>query len=119
MLGLSARKTQRLQSKSLKGSEIQSKSLSVLGTGTNLEAPFGLELSPPVFTQGHSEDVGFLYSSIHIQNSTCVVLSPGIRRQTAHCVKKGHGIVKTTFCNPETQPRVRQKKCYEKDCPPR
>lgn len=68
MLGPSARKTQRLQSKSLKGSEIQSKSLNVLGTGTNLEAPFGLELLPPVFTQGHSEDVGFLYSSIHIQN---------------------------------------------------
>lgn len=43
----------------------------------------------------------------------------GIRRQTAHCIKKGHGIVKATFCNPETQPSGRQKKCYEKDCPPR
>ncbi|ERE81444.1 A disintegrin and metalloproteinase with thrombospondin motif 12 [Cricetulus griseus] len=43
----------------------------------------------------------------------------GIRRQIAHCVKKGHGIVKATFCNPETQPDGRQRKCYEKDCPPR
>ncbi|KAK2488651.1 hypothetical protein MC885_012527, partial [Smutsia gigantea] len=42
-----------------------------------------------------------------------------IRRQTAHCVKKGHGMVKTTFCDPETQPNGRQKKCHEKDCPPR
>lgn len=48
-----------------------------------------------------------------------VTCGTGIRRQTAHCVKKGQGIVKTTFCNPETQPSVRQKKCYEKDCPPR
>lgn len=48
-----------------------------------------------------------------------VTCGTGIRRQTAHCVKKGHGIVKSTFCNPETQPSVRQKKCYEKDCPPR
>nr|XP_042117344.1 A disintegrin and metalloproteinase with thrombospondin motifs 12 [Peromyscus maniculatus bairdii] len=48
-----------------------------------------------------------------------VTCGTGIRRQTAHCVKKGHGIVKATFCNPETQPSGRQKKCYEKDCPPR
>uniref|UniRef100_A0A8D1E9B1 ADAM metallopeptidase with thrombospondin type 1 motif 12 n=1 Tax=Sus scrofa TaxID=9823 RepID=A0A8D1E9B1_PIG len=39
--------------------------------------------------------------------------------ETAHCVKKGHGMVKATFCDPETQPNGRQKKCYEKDCPPR
>lgn len=48
-----------------------------------------------------------------------VTCGTGIRRQTAHCVKKGHGIVKATFCNPETQPGGRQRKCYEKDCPPR
>ncbi|KAL1783339.1 A disintegrin and metalloproteinase with thrombospondin motifs 12, partial [Sigmodon hispidus] len=48
-----------------------------------------------------------------------VTCGTGIRLQTAHCIKKGHGIVKATFCNPETQPSGRQKKCYEKDCPPR
>uniref|UniRef100_A0A8C2RTL2 ADAM metallopeptidase with thrombospondin type 1 motif 12 n=1 Tax=Capra hircus TaxID=9925 RepID=A0A8C2RTL2_CAPHI len=48
-----------------------------------------------------------------------VTCGTGIRRQTAHCVKKGHGIVKATFCDPETQPNGRQKKCHEKDCPPR
>lgn len=54
------------------------------------------------------------------QDLICVNLSTtGIRRQTAHCVKKGHGMVKATFCDPETQPNGRQKKCYEKDCPPR
>uniref|UniRef100_A0A8D0YLR5 ADAM metallopeptidase with thrombospondin type 1 motif 12 n=1 Tax=Sus scrofa TaxID=9823 RepID=A0A8D0YLR5_PIG len=47
-----------------------------------------------------------------------VTCGTGIRRQTAHCVKKGHGMVKATFCDPETQPNGRQKKCYEKDCPP-
>lgn len=48
-----------------------------------------------------------------------VTCGTGIRRQTAHCVKKGRGIVKATFCDPETQPNGRQKKCHEKDCPPR
>uniref|UniRef100_A0A8C6RNG9 ADAM metallopeptidase with thrombospondin type 1 motif 12 n=1 Tax=Nannospalax galili TaxID=1026970 RepID=A0A8C6RNG9_NANGA len=48
-----------------------------------------------------------------------VTCGTGVRHQTAHCVKKGRGIVKATFCNPETQPSARQKKCYEKDCPPR
>nr|XP_025839904.1 A disintegrin and metalloproteinase with thrombospondin motifs 12 [Vulpes vulpes] len=48
-----------------------------------------------------------------------VTCGTGIRRQTAHCVKKGHGMVKATFCDPETQPNGRQKKCHEKDCPPR
>uniref|UniRef100_A0A8D2BAR7 ADAM metallopeptidase with thrombospondin type 1 motif 12 n=1 Tax=Sciurus vulgaris TaxID=55149 RepID=A0A8D2BAR7_SCIVU len=48
-----------------------------------------------------------------------VTCGTGTRRQTAHCVKKGHGVVKATFCDPETQPNGRQKKCYEKDCPPR
>ncbi|XP_012874125.1 PREDICTED: A disintegrin and metalloproteinase with thrombospondin motifs 12 [Dipodomys ordii] len=48
-----------------------------------------------------------------------VTCGTGIRRQTAQCVKKGHGLVKATFCDPETQPNGRQKKCYEKDCPPR
>uniref|UniRef100_A0A8C4M5G8 ADAM metallopeptidase with thrombospondin type 1 motif 12 n=1 Tax=Equus asinus asinus TaxID=83772 RepID=A0A8C4M5G8_EQUAS len=48
-----------------------------------------------------------------------VTCGTGIRRQTAHCVKQGHGMVKATFCDPETQPNGRQKKCYEKDCPPR
>ncbi|ELW66147.1 A disintegrin and metalloproteinase with thrombospondin motifs 12 [Tupaia chinensis] len=48
-----------------------------------------------------------------------VTCGTGIRRQTAHCMKKGHGMVKATFCDPETQPNGRQKKCREKDCPPR
>ncbi|XP_060047193.1 A disintegrin and metalloproteinase with thrombospondin motifs 12 isoform X2 [Erinaceus europaeus] len=48
-----------------------------------------------------------------------VTCGTGIRRQTAHCIKKGNGMVKATFCDPETQPNGRQKKCYEKDCPPR
>ncbi|XP_060002918.1 A disintegrin and metalloproteinase with thrombospondin motifs 12 [Lagenorhynchus albirostris] len=48
-----------------------------------------------------------------------VTCGTGIRRQTAHCVKKGRGMVKATFCDPETQPNGRQKKCREKDCPPR
>ncbi|XP_006106852.2 A disintegrin and metalloproteinase with thrombospondin motifs 12-like [Myotis lucifugus] len=48
-----------------------------------------------------------------------VTCGTGIRRQTAHCVRKGHGMVKATFCDPETQPNGRQKKCREKDCPPR
>ncbi|KAM7148051.1 A disintegrin and metalloproteinase with thrombospondin motifs 12 isoform 1-T1 [Molossus nigricans] len=49
-------------------------------------------------------------------SATC---GTGIRRQTARCMKKGHGMVKATFCDPETQPNGRQKKCHEKDCPPR
>ncbi|XP_033035202.1 A disintegrin and metalloproteinase with thrombospondin motifs 12 [Trachypithecus francoisi] len=48
-----------------------------------------------------------------------VTCGTGIRRQTAHCIKKGRGMVKATFCDPETQPNGRQKKCYEKACPPR
>ncbi|XP_076973044.1 A disintegrin and metalloproteinase with thrombospondin motifs 12 isoform X2 [Tamandua tetradactyla] len=43
----------------------------------------------------------------------------GIRRQTAYCIKKGQGMVKATFCDPETQPNGRQKKCHENNCPPR
>ncbi|XP_006896869.1 PREDICTED: A disintegrin and metalloproteinase with thrombospondin motifs 12-like [Elephantulus edwardii] len=49
-------------------------------------------------------------------SATC---GTGIRRQTAYCIKKGRGAVKATFCDPDTQPSARQKKCHEKDCPPR
>ncbi|KAM9096306.1 A disintegrin and metalloproteinase with thrombospondin motifs 12 [Sarcophilus harrisii] len=49
-------------------------------------------------------------------SATC---GTGIRRQTARCMKKGKGMVRATFCDPETQPNGRQKKCYERDCPPR
>uniref|UniRef100_A0A5F8GHP3 ADAM metallopeptidase with thrombospondin type 1 motif 12 n=1 Tax=Monodelphis domestica TaxID=13616 RepID=A0A5F8GHP3_MONDO len=49
-------------------------------------------------------------------SATC---GTGIRRQTARCMKKGRGMVRTTFCDPETQPNGRQKKCYERNCPPR
>lgn len=48
-----------------------------------------------------------------------VTCGTGVRRQTAHCMKKGHGMVKATFCDPETQPNGRQKKCHDRDCPPR
>ncbi|XP_068958063.1 A disintegrin and metalloproteinase with thrombospondin motifs 12-like [Petaurus breviceps papuanus] len=49
-------------------------------------------------------------------SATC---GTGIRRQTARCIKKGKGMVRATFCDPETQPNGRQKKCYERNCPPR
>ncbi|XP_027724545.1 A disintegrin and metalloproteinase with thrombospondin motifs 12 [Vombatus ursinus] len=49
-------------------------------------------------------------------SATC---GTGIRRQTARCMKKGKGVVRATFCDPETQPNGRQKKCYERNCPPR
>ncbi|XP_074064523.1 A disintegrin and metalloproteinase with thrombospondin motifs 12 isoform X2 [Macrotis lagotis] len=49
-------------------------------------------------------------------STTC---GTGIRHQTVRCMKKGKGVVRATFCDPETQPSGRQKKCYERDCPPR
>ncbi|NXG10016.1 ATS12 metalloproteinase, partial [Sakesphorus luctuosus] len=48
-----------------------------------------------------------------------VTCGRGVRRQVAHCVWKGSGAIKNSFCDPATQPNGRQKKCYEKDCPPR
>uniref|UniRef100_A0A8D0HHW1 ADAM metallopeptidase with thrombospondin type 1 motif 12 n=1 Tax=Sphenodon punctatus TaxID=8508 RepID=A0A8D0HHW1_SPHPU len=48
-----------------------------------------------------------------------VTCGRGVQKQTARCVKKGKGVVKSIFCNPETQPDGRQKKCNQKDCPPR
>ncbi|XP_053153473.1 A disintegrin and metalloproteinase with thrombospondin motifs 12 [Hemicordylus capensis] len=48
-----------------------------------------------------------------------VTCGRGLQRQTARCVKKGRGVVKNVFCDPETQPNGKQKKCIEKDCPPR
>ncbi|XP_060617347.2 A disintegrin and metalloproteinase with thrombospondin motifs 12 [Anolis sagrei] len=48
-----------------------------------------------------------------------VTCGRGFQRQTARCVKKGKGVVKTLFCDPETQPNGKQKKCIERDCPPR
>ncbi|XP_060092579.1 A disintegrin and metalloproteinase with thrombospondin motifs 12 [Heteronotia binoei] len=48
-----------------------------------------------------------------------VTCGKGFQRQIAHCVKKGNGVVKNLFCDPATQPNGRQKKCIEKDCPPR
>nr|XP_009942031.1 PREDICTED: A disintegrin and metalloproteinase with thrombospondin motifs 12 [Opisthocomus hoazin] len=48
-----------------------------------------------------------------------VTCGRGVRRQIAHCVRKGSGAIKNSFCDPSTQPNGRQKKCYEKDCPPR
>ncbi|XP_010187207.1 PREDICTED: A disintegrin and metalloproteinase with thrombospondin motifs 12, partial [Mesitornis unicolor] len=48
-----------------------------------------------------------------------VTCGRGVRRQIAHCMRKGSGVIKNSFCDPATQPKGRQKKCYEKDCPPR
>lgn len=48
-----------------------------------------------------------------------VTCGRGVRRQIAHCMRKGGGVIKNSFCDPATQPNGRQKKCYEKDCPPR
>lgn len=48
-----------------------------------------------------------------------VTCGRGVRRQIAHCMRKGSGVIKNSFCDPATQPNARQKKCYEKDCPPR
>uniref|UniRef100_A0A8D2L4F7 ADAM metallopeptidase with thrombospondin type 1 motif 12 n=1 Tax=Varanus komodoensis TaxID=61221 RepID=A0A8D2L4F7_VARKO len=48
-----------------------------------------------------------------------VTCGRGFQRQTARCVKRGKGVVKNVFCDPETQPNGKQKKCIEKDCPPR
>uniref|UniRef100_A0A674GUB8 ADAM metallopeptidase with thrombospondin type 1 motif 12 n=1 Tax=Taeniopygia guttata TaxID=59729 RepID=A0A674GUB8_TAEGU len=43
----------------------------------------------------------------------------GLRRQIAHCVRRGSRAVKSSFCDPAMQPNGRQKKCHEQDCPPR
>ncbi|XP_070599586.1 A disintegrin and metalloproteinase with thrombospondin motifs 12 [Erythrolamprus reginae] len=51
--------------------------------------------------------------------SCSVTCGSGFQRQIAHCVKKGKSMVKNLFCDPETQPKAKQKKCLEKDCPPR
>ncbi|XP_028939750.1 A disintegrin and metalloproteinase with thrombospondin motifs 12-like, partial [Antrostomus carolinensis] len=48
-----------------------------------------------------------------------VTCGRGVRHQIAHCMRKGSGAIKNSFCDPATQPNGRQKKCYEKDCPPR
>ncbi|KAM9367385.1 A disintegrin and metalloproteinase with thrombospondin motifs 12 [Phaethornis superciliosus] len=51
--------------------------------------------------------------------SCSVTCGRGVRRQIALCMRKGRGAIKNSFCDPATQPNGRQKKCYEKDCPPR
>ncbi|XP_061471927.1 A disintegrin and metalloproteinase with thrombospondin motifs 12 isoform X2 [Rhineura floridana] len=56
------------------------------------------------------------YGSWTICSVTC---GRGFQQQTARCVKKGKGVVKNLFCDPEKQPSGKQKKCIEKDCPPR
>lgn len=48
----------------------------------------------------------------------CVCLE-GVQRQIAHCVWRGSGATRNSFCDPATQPHGRQKKCHERDCPPR
>lgn len=81
----------------------------------------GIKYEYTVRKDGLDNDVEkLLYSWQFGRWTECsVTCGTGIRRQAIHCVKKGHGIVKATFCNPETQPSGRQKTCYEKDCPPR
>ncbi|XP_068784665.1 A disintegrin and metalloproteinase with thrombospondin motifs 12 [Struthio camelus] len=48
-----------------------------------------------------------------------VTCGRGVQRQVSHCMRKGSGAIKNSFCDPATQPNGRQKNCYEKDCPPR
>uniref|UniRef100_A0A8C3V4N3 ADAM metallopeptidase with thrombospondin type 1 motif 12 n=1 Tax=Catharus ustulatus TaxID=91951 RepID=A0A8C3V4N3_CATUS len=48
-----------------------------------------------------------------------VTCGRGVRRQIAHCVWRGSGATRNSFCDPATQPHGRQKKCHERDCPPR
>ncbi|XP_032193551.1 A disintegrin and metalloproteinase with thrombospondin motifs 12 isoform X4 [Mustela erminea] len=81
----------------------------------------GIKYEYTIRKDGLDNDVGKLvYFWQYGHWTECsVTCGTGVRRQTAHCVKKGHGMVKATFCDPETQPNGRQKKCYEKDCPPR
>ncbi|KAM9331023.1 A disintegrin and metalloproteinase with thrombospondin motifs 12 [Gastrophryne carolinensis] len=49
-------------------------------------------------------------------SATC---GAGVQRQVVRCVIKGKGVVKNFFCNPNTQPMPRQKKCNLQDCPAR
>ncbi|XP_021551713.2 A disintegrin and metalloproteinase with thrombospondin motifs 12 isoform X2 [Neomonachus schauinslandi] len=81
----------------------------------------GIKYEYTIRKDGLANDVEKLgYSWQYGRWTECsVTCGTGIRRQTAHCVKKGHGMVKATFCDPETQPNGKQKKCHEKDCPPR
>ncbi|XP_078533403.1 A disintegrin and metalloproteinase with thrombospondin motifs 12 isoform X2 [Lissotriton helveticus] len=48
-----------------------------------------------------------------------VTCGSGLKKQIAYCVKRGRGVVKKTFCDAQTQPAARHKKCNEQDCPPR
>ncbi|XP_065511973.1 A disintegrin and metalloproteinase with thrombospondin motifs 12 isoform X3 [Caloenas nicobarica] len=71
--------------------------------------------------EGHENEIGepeyfWQYGDWTACSVTC---GRGVRHQIAHCMRKGRGVIKNSFCDPATQPKVRQKKCYEKDCPPR
>ncbi|XP_004678465.1 PREDICTED: A disintegrin and metalloproteinase with thrombospondin motifs 12 [Condylura cristata] len=81
----------------------------------------GIKYEYTVRKDGLDNDVGqLMYFWQYSPWTECsVTCGMGIRRQTAQCMKKGHGMVKATFCDPETQPNGRQKKCHERDCPPR
>uniref|UniRef100_A0A803WDA5 ADAM metallopeptidase with thrombospondin type 1 motif 12 n=1 Tax=Ficedula albicollis TaxID=59894 RepID=A0A803WDA5_FICAL len=48
-----------------------------------------------------------------------VTCGRGVQRQIAHCEWRGSGATRNSFCDPATQPQGRQKKCHERDCPPR
>ncbi|XP_028914775.1 A disintegrin and metalloproteinase with thrombospondin motifs 12 [Ornithorhynchus anatinus] len=81
----------------------------------------GIKYEYTIRKDSHENDIEkpeyfWQYSSWTDCSVTC---GTGIRRQTALCVKKGKGMVKASFCDPEAQPNRRQKKCQEKDCPPR
>ncbi|KAM4707185.1 A disintegrin and metalloproteinase with thrombospondin motifs 12 [Discoglossus pictus] len=43
----------------------------------------------------------------------------GVQNQISRCVNKGRGVVKNTFCDSDTKPMPRQKKCNKQECPPR
>uniref|UniRef100_A0A8C5LEA2 ADAM metallopeptidase with thrombospondin type 1 motif 12 n=1 Tax=Jaculus jaculus TaxID=51337 RepID=A0A8C5LEA2_JACJA len=75
----------------------------------------GIRYEYTIRKDGLDSDVDLYFWQFGRWTECSVTCGTGIRRQTAHCVKKGRGIMKATFCNPETQPSGRQKKCYEKD----
>ncbi|XP_041090815.1 A disintegrin and metalloproteinase with thrombospondin motifs 12 [Polyodon spathula] len=43
----------------------------------------------------------------------------GVQRQPVRCIEKWSGVVEETFCNPDTRPEGRQKRCKNQDCPAR
>ncbi|XP_068107345.1 A disintegrin and metalloproteinase with thrombospondin motifs 12 isoform X2 [Hyperolius riggenbachi] len=72
---------------------------------------------PKESTENEVESVyTWKYGSWTDCSATC---GAGVQRQIARCVVKGKGVVKSSLCDPDTQPMPRQKKCNLQDCPAR